>query len=254
MPKGKEHFVRFKNADRNILSDVPTKRQVIDMRDFRPSTHWREALMNDNDAQQMLSATHTAQSHEFEETQPEGLPKAPGSEAQVSVSNFINTLKRNAAEEYIKLLVYFVRYKELTMRQAETATGELRQTNHGRFNRLREADILDREKKRSTEGKLEYHYFLSSRVSKDEIVLEAEKRNVSIADEVKSENHNSEAIAKTIMTDSNLSAAIPFTQEPRPSATELLLEKLPEFNPTWPEEVQAQWLKSYQQLLDMVKK
>lgn len=199
-------------------------------------------------------ATNTTPSESLNGTLMAGL-KGNSSRAceLATISDFLAGLKRNAADSYTKLLLHFAQNEEITMKQAEEITGELRQTNHGRFKRLVEAGILLRDKKRSAEGKLEYHYFLSPEVSKDEIAAEASRRNISINGETQENNHNLEVPTET-MTDSKLPAPAQLGQRLRPSATELLLEKLPEFDPTWPEDVKASWLKSYQELINMVKK
>lgn len=166
----------------------------------------------------------------------------------VSVNDFLKGHQRSVRRSYLALLVQVLRYGELTVRQASELFGEQPQTQHGRIMRLLEENLLMREKKRSGDGSMEYHYRLSQYASSGEVLGLAKSHRISTSKQLV----NVEATTSEEMTITNTPAQT--GKNSQASATELLVNKLPEFDPTWPQEVKESWFQAYQQLIGMVQK
>ncbi|MBT9314132.1 hypothetical protein IXB50_01680 [Leptothoe spongobia TAU-MAC 1115] len=167
-------------------------------------------------------------------------------EGRVSVRSAISKLRPYALQDYVQLLLIFVAHGELSMRQAAELSGDAPQTQHGRFTKLTSFGLLKRERKRSEDGILEFHYSLVPGVSSDEIVELAREHNIS------TNQSNESSTPETVMTSDSKANQLPEKQ--RQSATEMLVARLPEFDPSWPQEVKQSWFESYQKLIEMSQK
>lgn len=155
-------------------------------------------------------------------------------------------IRAHAIKSFIQLLLLFVEHGELSMRQAAGLSGDAPQTQHGRFKKLVQFGILQRERKRSSDEKLEFHYFLAPAISQDEILEMAHEYNLIAEPAFDSSN------SETEMTSD--SSANQLTKKKHQSATEMLVSRLPEFDPSWPQEVKQSWFESYQKLIEMSQK
>jgi len=172
-----------------------------------------------------------------------------------SVVQFLRSLRKGTAPKYKGLLEHFFDHGELTARQASELSGDSPQTQHGRFSRLLERGFIEREKKDSAEGAREYHYRLVPSVAEEIAEL---KRKSSQKEEAQAPTTSTEVSVNTMKSEYSPTQATSADQAAKvvqpPSTIELIAGKLPEFDPTWEPEVQANWLQAYQQLLGILKK
>jgi hypothetical protein len=166
----------------------------------------------------------------------------------VSVKDFLESLKPRARRSHLALLAQFVHLEEMTMRNAADISGDPPQTQHSRFTRLLDGNLLIRSKKRGADGTMEYYYRLSKYASKGEILALANAKGIkSSIQPFHTATATDEMTTNTVVTMQTGNTA-------QASATELLVSKLPEFDPAWTQEVKAKWFEAYQQLISMVQK
>jgi hypothetical protein len=104
-----------------------------------------------------------------------------------------------------------------------------------------------RNKKRGADGTMEYYYRLSKYASEGEILALAKTRGIKASIQpLRAEKATDE------MTTNN--ATVQTANSAQAPAIELLVSKLPEFDPAWTQEVKARWFEAYQQLISMVQK
>lgn len=169
-----------------------------------------------------------------------------GSNSFTSLENQLSKFRADNRRKYVKLLVTINQHGRLSVRQYAEATGEKPQNLHGCFSRLEKFGTLQRSQMWGKTGRQEYYYGLSPNVHESEIERLAKIYSVST-----SEPRETELDMQKTMPHETTSAEQ--EQKPQVSTTDVLVSKLPEFDPTWPQEVKESWFKSYQQLIDMAK-
>jgi hypothetical protein len=145
---------------------------------------------------------------------------------------------------------------------AET-TNERASTTNSRLGKLK--PIVYREKDKESSS---YRYFLHPRISKDTVDYVFDKYFASSSqqvplssdqagnpdriDNITPESDNEES--QMSGAESNNQSGADKNQRASFSAANVLINKLPEFNPGWSAEVQASWFQAYQKLVDMAQK
>lgn len=221
----------------NNLNYTTAKCQTLRNQEFRALKAGRKAAMTDNTTLDL-----TPQPSRLDDT----TANKHDSDAR-TVKDRLSPARASTRKSYVHLLALLLQRKELTISQAAEIFGEKHQNQHGRFSRMAKFGLLQREMKHGPSGKREYYYSLSPDIPADEIKALAEEYDISLDGAI---------LSKTIKepTMSSQHITIDTDRKTESSTTDLLVSKLPEFDPTWPQEVKESWFKSYQQLIEMAKK
>jgi len=153
------------------------------------------------------------------------------------------SLKPSSREEHLKVLSLVEKRGTASLNQVtEGLSGSRKQTIHSRLERLRNLGFLEREKRQGV-GTQEFFYFLSPNVSLNEI--NSLRSSYGDPDSLKSLSTADKAEVH------NLTNSLPETSDPYAVLAKQLVQKLPEFDPTWSDDFKKAWFSSYEQLVKM---
>lgn len=185
-----------------------------------------------------------------------------------SVQERILDIRPSSRGDHILLLrvIFDSPDKELSMNELSCQTGIKPQNIHNRLRRLEEIGLLVRQKRNGQANSLgrgtkEYIYCFSPDIQLNEMsaFLEDEKRGegyVSVTNTVysaikaaKPMQAKSDVPVETVSLIASQKPNIPQQSASKDSLAEILIKKLPEFDPSWNEEMQAKWFASYERLI-----
>lgn len=192
---------------------------------------------------------HFEQDAQAKEAKPDPHQSAVEEPSQlnvVSVQSALEQLRPNAIKSHVELLFNLAKNEELSMYQAAELSGSRPQTEHGRLQKLHQFGLLSRTKKLNPDGKPRIHFSIKRGISLDEISELAHKYGIS-----SNQSQDSSTSAILMHPDSSDNQQ---RQSAKQSATEMLVARLPEFDPSWPQEVKQSWFESYQKLIEMSQK
>ncbi len=179
-------------------------------------------------------------------------PRVISDDPYMVLTGAFEQLRLTAREDHF-ILMALVGQGVTTMNTLASLTGSKNQSTHTRLTKLIEYNLLGREKRDSGSG-LEYHYFLDSGITKEHLsqfALENGFLFPSVNPQIKPEAQYQE-----VEMSSQQSSSVSDSANKPPIREKLLehLPSLPSFDPTWSDEVKADWLKAYRQITELVQK
>jgi predicted transcriptional regulator/DNA-binding transcriptional MerR regulator len=181
-----------------------------------------------------------------------------------SVRERILDIRPSSRKDHVQLLrtIYDSSDKELSMNELSRQTGIRPQNIHARLRRLEDIGLLARRKRNGKPNALgrstkEYIYCIPSDIPLDEIKeflnnenqLENQAPNPSTEKPIEKVIKTMEAQADASPKEIDSIASKEPVSSKNASLAEILIKKLPEFDPSWNEEMQAKWFASYERLI-----
>lgn len=204
--------------------------------------------------------TQNFETTEIDELETENDTRSPFSQSTWSTSEALNQIRAANRQSHLQLLKLIIDNEQITISQVVKRTGRKVQTVHLQIEKLRKLGLIER-LKRSDGGTKEFIYFISPQVNKEELAsyiaselprddtqIKADTRALSTTkDEVKAEI--TEMLNQTASTSSNQPSKN--TSDDSVVWARLLLEKFPDFDPSWSEDVQTKWFEAFDRLMKM---
>jgi predicted transcriptional regulator len=204
--------------------------------------------------------TQNFETIEIDELENKNDTRLPFSQSTLSTIEALNQIRAANRQSHLLLLKLIIDNGQITISQVVKRTERKVQTVHLQIEKLRKLGFLERFK-RSDGGTKEFIYFISSQVKKEElasyIASELPRDDTQIKadtsaplttkDEVKAEI--TEMLNQTASTSSNQPSKN--TSDDSVVWARLLLEKFPDFDPSWSEDVQTKWFEAFDRLMKM---
>ncbi|WP_348254085.1 helix-turn-helix domain-containing protein [Leptolyngbya sp. AS-A5] len=165
-----------------------------------------------------------------------------------SVAEAIQRIKSGYRQPHLRLLAEVVRLEEVSTNQLIALTGQSKQTTHSRLEKLREVGILDRQR-RNTGNASEYVYFLAPGISSAGVLEILRNENLdsfeftSPSDNLDKQTEVKEMASPSSQPTNEVSGKF------QSSRFDKLAERLPEFDPTWSDDLKQKWFTWYDRLL-----
>ncbi|MGG6270105.1 MarR family transcriptional regulator [Leptolyngbya sp. AN10] len=168
-----------------------------------------------------------------------------------SVSSAVAEIKPAFRRDYLEVLAYLFRFQQATIRQLSDATGQPKPTIHSRLTKWMRTGLVDREKRKTEDG-YEYLYFLATDVNATELISIFRKYLANSDLALIPENDSNQVEAQTMVASSSSKSAdeVPLKSQ-QISLLGKLVEKLPEFDSSWSDELKEKWFNSYERLMSL---
>lgn len=162
--------------------------------------------------------------------------------------------RENSLIEYDTVLTLIAQARQLSMNELSFIFDVPPQNIHVKLKRLLKYGLIEREKREGRKGVREYQHFLAADVDPAELqALTGDELPSTISDRLQSVLHGepiqshqppSSRVEATLSTTKSQESA--FQPPLAKSATDRLISKLPDFDPTWPKEMQNRWMASFE--------
>lgn len=164
------------------------------------------------------------------------------------------SIKQGSKTEYAILLTLIRRAGELSMNEAASLKGVAPQNIHVKLKRLEDKGLLAREKRAGRQNIKEYQYFLAEDIDPNELQkLTGDDLPPEINERLQQLLAGTPIdVAKPVDRIETVRPIMPKDQETQrlsflpKTVADQLLNKLPDFDPTWPEDMQNRWMASFE--------
>ena len=161
--------------------------------------------------------------------------------------------ERGSKRDYDILLTSVRRAGKLSMNEVAFLKDATPQSVHVKLKRLVECGLLKREKEVGRQNISEYQYFLApgvdpnqlQKLTGDDLPDEINERLRALLEGDYSEPSKSKSRIEVSPSTSDSQKSSSRPPQPK-SAADLLISKLPDFDPAWPEEMQNRWMASFE--------
>lgn len=164
------------------------------------------------------------------------------------------SIKKRSKSDYNNILILVAKAENLSMNEAAFLMGVVPQNIHVKLNNLVALGLLSRERKQGRQNVKEYQYSLASDIDShelqeltgDDLPPEINERLQQLLSAVPVNMTQPIGHIETIQTPIPKAQELHHKSSLPDSIADQLLAKLPNFDPTWPEEMQSRWMASFE--------
>lgn len=215
------------------------------------------STLHSEDVLQILSE-HNDSPPQFkvEESAPLPLVQPQLSESDNSpyalLTRTLELLRSSAREKHFEVLS-LVAQDVSSMSALTNLTGDRPQSIHARLAKLTFWKLLGREKRDVGRG-LEFHYFLVSQITIEDLKRFALEHGFPFPDANLLTQSQSDPQRQEVTMLSQSSSSPSDSANAKIPTHEKLLDHLPKFDPSWSDEIKADWIKAYRQIAELAQK